>query len=68
MIDIVKDVRHQRRLLREQRQKEAAASADANGCICPPTSERTCKNPKCPRQDHRSLGQKIKDGGGAFNG
>jgi hypothetical protein len=22
----------------------------AVGCICPPTSERTCQNPLCPRQ------------------
>ncbi len=22
------------------------------GCICPPTSEQTCKSPTCPRQDH----------------
>lgn len=22
------------------------------GCICPPTSEQTCKNPACPRRDH----------------
>lgn len=35
------------------------------GCICPPTSERTCANPKCPRQDHRSLRQKMKDAGSA---
>lgn len=68
MIDIVKDVRRTRRELREARQKEASASAGAAGCVCPPTSERTCKAPKCPRQDHRSLGQRIRDNGGAFNG
>lgn len=22
------------------------------GCICPPTSEKTCENPTCPRQNH----------------
>ena len=22
------------------------------GCICPPTSEQTCMNPLCPRQNH----------------
>lgn len=22
------------------------------GCICPPTSEQTCKSPTCPRQNH----------------
>jgi hypothetical protein len=22
----------------------------AQGCICPPTSEKTCENPTCPRQ------------------
>ena len=38
------------------------------GCICPPTSERTCQNPKCPRKDHRSPGERIRDGGGVFNG
>ena len=21
------------------------------GCVCPPTSEKTCENPHCPRQD-----------------
>lgn len=21
------------------------------GCICPPTSEKTCENPACPRQN-----------------
>lgn len=68
MNDIVKDMRRTRRALREARQKEGAAGAGESGCICPPTSERTCKNPKCPRRDHRSLGQKIKDGGGVFNG
>jgi hypothetical protein len=61
MTDIVKDVRRQRREMEELRQKAASQSAGAQGCICPPTSERTCKNPKCPRQDHRSLGQKMKD-------
>ena len=24
------------------------------GCICPPTSEKTCENPTCPRQNHQS--------------
>lgn len=23
------------------------------GCICPPRSEQTCKNPLCPRGGHR---------------
>lgn len=59
--DIVKDMRIRRRELREARQKEASAGASATGCVCPPTSERTCKNPTCPRQDHRSLRQKMKD-------
>lgn len=68
MTDIVKDMRNMRRKLREVRQKEAADSAGPTGCVCPPTSERTCQNPRCPRRDNRSLGQKIKDGGGAFNG
>lgn len=22
------------------------------GCVCPPTSEQTCMNPLCPRQNH----------------
>jgi hypothetical protein len=22
------------------------------GCICPPTSEQTCKSPMCPRKNH----------------
>lgn len=25
-------------------------SGDIKGCICPPTSEQTCKNQFCPRQ------------------
>lgn len=24
------------------------------GCVCPPTSEKTCENPTCPRQSHES--------------
>ena len=59
--DIVMDVRRTRKALREARQSEAAVRAGPNGCICPPTSERTCRNPKYPRQDHRSLRQKMKD-------
>lgn len=27
------------------------------GCICPPTSERTCESPICPRKNH------LKDAG-----
>jgi len=30
------------------------------GCICPPTSEQTCKRPDCPRQDRRSLRERLK--------
>lgn len=26
------------------------------GCICPPTSEKTCENPGCPRQNHFKCG------------
>lgn len=22
------------------------------GCICPPTSEKTCESPACPRKNH----------------
>jgi hypothetical protein len=22
------------------------------GCICPPTSEKTCESPTCPRKNH----------------
>lgn len=25
------------------------------GCICPPTSEQTCRNPSCPRGGGRPL-------------
>jgi hypothetical protein len=25
------------------------------GCVCPPTSEQTCKNPTCPRQPPKPL-------------
>lgn len=31
------------------------------GCICPPSSERTCQNPNCPRQDHRTLGERLRE-------
>lgn len=24
------------------------------GCICPPTSEKTCESPTCPRKNHLS--------------
>lgn len=24
------------------------------GCICPPTSEKTCQSPMCPRKNHLS--------------
>jgi len=24
------------------------------GCICPPTSEKTCESPICPRKNHLS--------------
>lgn len=27
-----------------------AYTAPPRGCICPPTSERTCRAPACPRQ------------------
>ena len=27
----------------------------AQGCICPPTSEQTCKNPFCPRGGMQNL-------------
>lgn len=26
------------------------------GCICPPTSEKTCENPICPRKGLRASG------------
>lgn len=25
------------------------------GCICPPTSEKTCESPSCPRKNHLKL-------------
>lgn len=24
------------------------------GCVCPPTSEKTCESPTCPRKNHLS--------------
>jgi hypothetical protein len=30
-------------------------SAPPQGCICPPTSEQTCQNPRCPRQPPKEL-------------
>lgn len=27
-------------------------SGPAMGCICPPTSEKTCESPICPRKNH----------------
>jgi hypothetical protein len=40
------------------------------GCICPPTSEKTCEAPLCPRKGIRisgssSLGGTSRDPGGA---
>lgn len=26
------------------------------GCICPPTSEKTCESPMCPRKNHLKSG------------
>jgi len=26
------------------------------GCICPPTSEKTCESPVCPRKNHLRAG------------
>lgn len=26
------------------------------GCICPPTSEKTCESPTCPRKNHLRAG------------
>lgn len=26
------------------------------GCICPPTSEKTCESPTCPRKGIRGVG------------
>ena len=28
------------------------AITTSQGCICPPTSERTCQSPLCPRKGH----------------
>lgn len=39
----------------------APARVASKGCICPPGSERTCKSPTCPRHDHRSMGEKLRD-------
>lgn len=54
------------KIIKEKRQRQALRSTEcqqigATGCICPPTAEQTCKSPTCPRKDHRTLGQKMKD-------
>ena len=33
------------------------------GCICPPTSEQTCENPYCPRQNPLTRGTKKSSDG-----
>lgn len=48
------------RKLRKALKQPGQQSTGATGCICPPTSERTCTNPTCPRQDHRTLGEKLR--------
>lgn len=25
------------------------------GCVCPPTSEKTCESPTCPRKNHQTV-------------
>lgn len=57
---IVKNARERQSRQEGQRQKLGKIELSSQGCICPPTSERTCKNPKCPRQDHRTLGQRMR--------
>lgn len=32
-------------------QYQPSSVFQAPGCICPPTSEQTCENPDCPRQN-----------------
>lgn len=29
------------------------------GCICPPTSERTCESPICPRKNHLKAARRL---------
>lgn len=31
-------------------QQRGKYEGPVQGCICPPTSERTCQNPLCPRK------------------
>ena len=60
--DLIEDARRRRRERRDVKElAQRSGTATAQGCICPPKSEQTCKNPTCPRQDHRSLRQKMKD-------
>lgn len=37
-----------------QRAKSMPVTVQPVGCICPPTSEKTCQNPTCPRKPIRS--------------
>jgi hypothetical protein len=29
------------------------------GCICPPTSEKTCESPTCPRKNHSAANREV---------
>lgn len=54
------------KIIEERRQRQAKQQLGKiefgpQGCVCPPTCEKTCKNPNCPRQDHRTMGQKLRE-------
>lgn len=38
------------RIAREARAKYAPVTVPQRGCICPPTSEKTCQSASCPRK------------------
>jgi hypothetical protein len=43
--------------LREMYVVPSAPTFSPPGCICPPTSEKTCESPTCPRKNHlRGIG------------
>jgi len=35
---------------RKRQNHHMAIIPQPQGCICPPTSEQTCQNPRCPRK------------------
>lgn len=34
------------------------------GCICPPGANLKCERPDCPRKDHLTMGQRLRNANG----